>query len=97
MDRRFAVDVPVWQSENREEQAIWIVDAHCDTLQLVRRGTIDFFVGHNQSHLDLPRLTAGGVKVQFFAAFIHPDERTKGVARALDLVDAFFSLAGSCD
>ena len=91
------MDVPVWQSENREEQAIWIVDAHCDTLQLVRRGTIDFFVGHNQSHLDLPRLTAGGVKVQFFAAFIHPDERTKGVTRALDLVDAFFSLAGSCD
>ncbi|MDA8096187.1 MAG: dipeptidase [Clostridia bacterium] len=74
-----------------------IVDGHCDTLQFIRRGTIEFRQGNNPTHLDLPRLKKGGVKVQFFAAFIHPDLGMKGVTRVLELVDAFHAFTRSTD
>jgi len=67
-----------------------VVDAHCDTLtampgQRRRLGELSCL-----GQLDLPRLRAGGVKVQFFAAFIAPEFKTAPLRKALELIDLFY-------
>lgn len=74
---------------------LWVVDGHCDTLLEISRGTRDFWRESVYGHLDWPRLYRGGVKVQFFAAFVHPDMAAQGVTRVLELVDAFHVLTGA--
>lgn len=69
-----------------------IVDAHCDTLTRLVEGDRSFAEDIPDGHLDLSRLLKGGIKVQFFAAFVHPRFRHRGMARALALIDAFHRL-----
>jgi membrane dipeptidase len=72
-----------------------IVDAHCDTLSvIVDKGRL-FHCETREGHLDLPRLLRGGVKVQFFAAFVHPQFRGGYLRRTLTLVDAFYRRVAS--
>lgn len=77
-----------------------IFDTHCDALlklQMAKRNTL--FNGEvldyrksNELETNFNRLQAGGVKVQFFAIFIHPefpsDEKWQ---HALEQVDLFYS------
>ena len=77
-----------------------IFDTHCDALlklQIAKRNTL--FDGEmldyrksNDLETNFERLQAGGVKVQFFAIFIHPefpsDEKWQ---HALEQVDLFYS------
>ncbi|WP_223639622.1 dipeptidase [Planococcus sp. 4-30] len=77
-----------------------IFDTHCDALlklQIAKRNTL--FKGEaldyrqsNELETNFGRLQAGGVKVQFFAVFIHPefpsDEKWQ---HALEQVDLFYS------
>ncbi|WP_298823889.1 dipeptidase [uncultured Planococcus sp.] len=77
-----------------------IFDTHCDALlklQIAKRNTL--FKGEaldyrqsNELETNFERLQAGGVKVQFFAVFIHPefpsDEKWQ---HALEQVDLFYS------
>lgn len=67
-----------------------VVDAHCDTLtaMLGQNRRLGEFSGGGQS--DLPRLKDGGVKLQFFAAFIAPKFKTLAVRRTLELIDLFY-------
>lgn len=69
-----------------------IIDAHCDTLTRLLDEDCLFSEEKPGVHLDLSCLLRGGIKVQFFAAFVHPRLRHRGMARALGLVDAFYRL-----
>lgn len=72
-------------------QDAWIVvDAHCDTLVAILDQRRLFFCENESGHLDLPRLRRGGVKVQFFAAFVHPQFRGGYLRRTVSLVDVFY-------
>lgn len=66
-----------------------LVDLHSDTLLDVASGKRDISRRGTSGHIDLPRLREGGVDVQVFAAFIHPREAERGLARAMELLDAF--------
>ncbi|KUK83409.1 MAG: Zn-dependent dipeptidase, microsomal dipeptidase-like protein [Pelotomaculum thermopropionicum] len=67
-----------------------VVDAHCDTLtaMLEQQRHLGEFSG--KGHLDLPRLRTGGIKVQFFAAFIAPKFKQFALHRALELIDLYY-------
>lgn len=78
--------------ENKVKELHWeslVVDAHCDTLTAMpaQNRRLGEYSGGGQ--LDLPRLKTGGIKVQFFAAFIAPEFKTLAVRRTLDLIDLF--------
>jgi len=66
-----------------------VVDAHCDTLTVL--GPQCRRLGENcgAGQVDLPRLFAGGVNLQFFAAFIGPRDKDNPLARALEIFDLF--------
>jgi membrane dipeptidase len=55
-----------------------VIDAHCDTLGRTTFKNRD--IGHRQKtgHIDLFKLEAGGVKIQVFAAFVHPSQSYRG-------------------
>jgi membrane dipeptidase len=44
-------------------------DAHCDTVINALEGDLDFVGGVGHAHLDLPRLSQAGIRVQLFAVF----------------------------
>jgi membrane dipeptidase len=44
-------------------------DAHCDTVINALDGNLDFVGGVGRAHLDLPRLSRAGIRVQLFAVF----------------------------
>ncbi len=65
-----------------------IADLHCDTAHLLRAGA-DLGAGIPNGHLDLPRMRAGGVKLQVFAAYVKADTpETEALEEALSLLDA---------
>ena len=69
-----------------------IIDGHCDTILEIIRGKRKLGQLNNEGHIDLVRLKAGGVKVQFFAAFIETVFKPcHSLTRALQLIDAFFT------
>ena len=47
-----------------------VADLHCDTVLQMRRG-YDLFARHDNYHIDLPRLSEGGVNLQVFAIFLN--------------------------
>mgnify|MGYP005856011639 CR=1 FL=1 len=80
-------------SKNNKEKLLQyenlVVDAHCDviTAMLEQNRRLGEYTGAGQ--LDLPRMKQGGIKLQFFAAFIAPEYKSAAVKRALDLIDHF--------
>ncbi len=46
-----------------------VVDLHCDTMHLVTTGKLKLMDWNKTGHVDVPRLKAGGVKYQVFAAW----------------------------
>jgi len=73
-----------------------IVDAHCDVLTVLARENCSLKASRNSGHVDLPRLRKGGVKVQFFAAFISPQYRGNYLRRAMELFDRFYCELSEC-
>ena len=72
-------------------QRSMLIDAHCDTL--IKLLAEDRMLGQPSltGHIDLVKLNAGGVNVQFFAVFIHPDYgEDSGIARAMELINVFY-------
>lgn len=67
-----------------------VVDTHCDTLTAMLDEGRSLAGPAAKGQLDLPRLKKGGVKVQFFSAFIAPDFKLTAVHRALELIDLFY-------
>ena len=72
-----------------------VVDLHSDTLLDVQAGKRNVTVRSSVGHSDLPRLREGGVDVQVFAVFVHPNEAHRGFARASELLDAFDRLVAT--
>ncbi|NPV72206.1 MAG: membrane dipeptidase [Pelotomaculum sp.] len=79
---------PAFRAALLHQESI-VVDAHCDTLTVLleRQKRLS---SCSDGHLDLPRLKTGGVDLQFFAAFISPEYRSRPVERALDLIGCFY-------
>lgn len=74
-----------------------VVDGHCDTLLDVTNGNRKINVLSESGHIDLVRLQQGGVRVQFFAAFIESVYKPFGsLTRTLQLIDSFYSAVESC-
>ncbi len=72
-------------------ESIVVVDAHCDVLMTLIGGGRRLGEHSQQGHVDLPRLKMGGVKLQFFAAFIESEFKPeRGVKRVLQLLDLFY-------
>lgn len=67
-----------------------VVDAHCDTLIVLKKQNRRLGQKSGAGHVDLPRLVSGGVNLQFFAAFIGPEFNAAPLARAMEIFDLFF-------
>lgn len=67
-----------------------VVDLHCDTVGLMQQGA-DIISG-TRGHVDVPRMRAGGVTLQTFAAFVSPRTRPgqayATAAAQLDTIEA---------
>lgn len=75
---------------HRLHQDILVIDGHCDTILAVVRGAGRLGTYRETGHVDLPRLKEGGVKVQFFAAFIESLYKPfSSLTRTMQLIDAF--------
>lgn len=66
-----------------------VVDAHCDTLTALQAQNRRLVQHSPSGQLDLPRLRQGGIKVQFFAAFIAPEFKASALRRTLELLSLF--------
>lgn len=66
-----------------------IIDSHCDTLTALQSQERRLAVASRRGHVDLPRLMAANVKVQYFAAFIEPQYYARPLQRLLELIDRF--------
>lgn len=76
---------------NPIHQSCVVVDAHCDTLTVLHEQKRDLGTLSSKGHVDLPRLQAGGVNVQFFAIFVHPIfGELRGIERTLEIIDLFY-------
>lgn len=76
-----------------------IVDGHCDTAALFLREDLGYnFIKENElGHLDMPRLRAGGVKLQFFAFYIEREFKLVGALhRCLEFIDAYYRTMQRC-
>ncbi len=72
-----------------------VVDLHNDVILDVQAGKRDIAVRSPVGHSDLPRLREGGVDVQVFALFVHPQQADRGYARVVELLDACDRLAAA--
>lgn len=78
-----------------------VIDTHCDTLLRVlgrsnahgqKQDSYHLRDLHEEGHIDLPRLMAGGIDVQFFAAYIEPIYKPdRSLKRTLQIFDSFFT------
>jgi len=66
-----------------------VVDLHCDTLLDLHAARRTLAQRSTRGHVDLPRLRAGGVDVQVFAAFVAPGRGAWGSGRARELIQTF--------
>ncbi|OAT86700.1 dipeptidase [Desulfotomaculum copahuensis] len=74
-----------------------VVDAHCDFLSAAEKNRRRLSGGCG-GHVDLPRLKKGGVSLQFFAAFVPPEERELALIRVMEQIDFFYrELAENAD
>ena len=75
-----------------------VIDAHCDTLTVLKKQGRNLGQRSVKGHVDLPRLFTGGVNLQFFAAFIDPLYKDNPLVRALEIFDLFYQeLSENCD
>ena len=69
-----------------------VIDLHCDTVFHLMEGK-DLLKSVKDAHVDLPRLKAGKVGLQVFAAYVPPDTEIDKAflcaTKVLDLIDTF--------
>lgn len=68
----------------------FMVDAHCDTLTVLDNQNRKLGEKSDQGQLDLPRMSSGGVNVQFFAVFLSPQYKDTALKRCLQFIDKFY-------
>jgi len=69
-----------------------IFDGHCDTLLDILAGERAFDKDEGQGQLDLPRLRAGGVTAQIFAAFVEPARRHDAPGQTLRVIETMYGI-----
>ena len=67
-----------------------VVDAHCDTLTALLKEKRSLGELSTSGHIDLPRMRAGGINLQFFAAFIAPEYRHTALIRVMEIIDVLY-------
>ncbi|MEW5952992.1 MAG: dipeptidase [Bacillota bacterium] len=67
-----------------------VIDAHCDTISVLAGQGRSLGQLSPAGQLDLPRLRAGGVNVQFFALFVNPKFKEELPYRILSQIDLFY-------
>lgn len=67
-----------------------VLDAHCDPLTALDKQDRRLGQMCDRGHLDLPRLSLGGVNIQFMAAFISDQYRENPLSRAMEVFDTFY-------
>lgn len=74
---------------SRLHRAALVVDTHVDTTQrLLFDATFDVGVRHDEGHLDVPRMRAGGLDAAFFSIWVPTSlAAPDAVRRALTLID----------
>ncbi|HHT45699.1 MAG TPA: membrane dipeptidase [Firmicutes bacterium] len=77
-----------------------IIDAHCDTVHLFAemKDVYNFAQKNTIAQLDLPRMEAAGIKVQFFALYIEPEYKYgNALKRCMQLLDLFYQTIETCE
>lgn len=88
---------PVYTAARELHRRLVVVDGHCDTILDAARGKRRFCRLSDTGHVDIIRLQEGGVRVQFFAAFIEESYKPySSLTRALQLIDAFYKELDAC-
>lgn len=72
-----------------KKELVPVVDAHCDTITVLREQGRVLGQKSGAGQLDLPRLIFAGVNLQFFAAFIGTKYKNP-LVRANEIFDVFF-------
>lgn len=84
-----AAPAPLHAARAEVHMSAVVVDLHCDTLLDLQAGRRAFAARSSQGHIDLPRLSEGGVDVQVFAVYVAPPMAHRGPQRARELIEAF--------
>lgn len=66
-----------------------IIDAHCDTLTVLKEQKRNFGELSTKGHLDLPRLKKAGIKIQFLAICVEKYRR-EATIKTLQIIDEFY-------
>lgn len=75
-----------------------VVDGHCDTILEMFKTNRSLKNHSVDGHVDLQRLIEGGVRVQFFAAFIESIYKPFNcLTRVMQLIDYFYHQIEACD
>jgi len=85
-------EYPISKEAQRIHNAAIVFDGHCDTLIDILTGkrAWDKFEGKGQ--VDMPRLQAGGVTAQIFAAFVRIDLRYKATFETLRMIETMYRI-----
>ncbi len=80
------IDHSAFEETEPLHQAALVFDAHCDTTQRLGIELEDFGVRQSSGHLDLVRMSEGGLDAQVFAIWVDPQWwPDRALYRALDL------------
>ncbi|HWR10982.1 MAG TPA: membrane dipeptidase [Rectinemataceae bacterium] len=82
-----------------------VIDAHCDALLAVigksqipgDTGRRDFLIRNEMSHIDLPKLLAGGVRCQFMALFAEDEDLPQVKEYTHGLIDEFETICAKSE
>lgn len=70
----------------------FVADAHCDFLYYMYNEGYDLNKAKSNQMISKETLEKGNVKLQCFAAWIDPDERTMPLIQAMNMFDAYFKM-----
>ncbi len=69
-----------------------VADAHCDFLYYMYNEGYDLKSAKRKQMISRETLEKGNVKLQCFAAWIDPDEKTMPIQQAMNMFDAYFKM-----
>ena len=69
-----------------------VADAHCDFLYYMYNEKYDLNCAKQKQMISRETLENGNVKLQCFAMWIDPDERTMPLQQAMNLADTYFKM-----
>ena len=90
-------DAELWNKALKLHYAATVVDTHSDTTSEILDKGFDMGARAATGHMDLPRIAAGGLDVQFYSIYVskdwageEPQACDMSARRALRMIDGFF-------